>query len=474
MAKQVMDFSSSKGFSSALSTEEQRTYSQKGWEDVIKKGNYDRTREHLNFEIVAGGKVQAVDKTKSIDKKIMENLDRRHIEDPNEGLKEPKYRTVVNFIFGGSREQMRKLAFGEQKINEEKGADNSQLKRDPQIENWARDIYSFMAKKYGEENIASFIVHLDELNPHIHCTLLPICDNKFNYKKIFAGKNKFEFGDKSRKLHNELAEVNAKYGLERGSNIIETGARHKTTEEYRRELNETNRKLSEHIESQKKLSEELDTQNKIAEKRVKGLTTMIENLTSQKTKIEEEIDSLKKQGDTSSAKVRELQEQLRGINDKIDDKQMKLARAQELLGEVLHHNKEVKEVYEENKRQLDKMQEKKETVAQGFIAAGALDELAEYVGKTYPNLSDEEKENYDNSFISNFAERPAELIGCATALFLNYIDAATSIAKTSGGGGGPGSGWGKKDGEDDEAWIHRCLREAAKMMGRGRKRGISR
>lgn len=33
-------------------------------------------------------------------------------------------------------------------------------------------------RKYGEENIAAFIVHCDELNPHIHCTLLPIKDGR--------------------------------------------------------------------------------------------------------------------------------------------------------------------------------------------------------------------------------------------------------------------------------------------------------
>ena len=41
--------------------------------------------------------------------------------------------------------------------------------------------------------VVSFIVHLDELNPHIHCTLLPIKDSRFAYKEIFAGKDKFEY-----------------------------------------------------------------------------------------------------------------------------------------------------------------------------------------------------------------------------------------------------------------------------------------
>lgn len=31
-----------------------------------------------------------------------------------------------------------------------------------------------MAKRFGEDNIISFYVHLDEKNPHCHCTLIPV------------------------------------------------------------------------------------------------------------------------------------------------------------------------------------------------------------------------------------------------------------------------------------------------------------
>ncbi|MGG6549500.1 UNVERIFIED_CONTAM: plasmid recombination protein, partial [Prevotella sp. 15_C9] len=83
------------------------------------------------------------------------------------------------------------------------------------------------------QNIAAFIVHLDELNPHIHCTLLPIKDSRFAYKEIFAGKDKFEYSARMKQLHTDFfAEVNTKWGMSRGTSISETGARHRTTEEY--------------------------------------------------------------------------------------------------------------------------------------------------------------------------------------------------------------------------------------------------
>ena len=170
---------------------------------------------------------------------MAEILDRRGIKDPNEGLDEPKYRTVVNIIFGGSRDRMRELAFGSQKVNFDKGADNSDVERKRDIERWAKDVYAFVSGRYGEQNIAAFIVHLDEINPHVHCTLLPIKDGRFAYKEIFAGKDKYEFSQRMKQLHTDFfTEVNTKWGMSRGRSVSETGARHLTTEEYRRMLSE--------------------------------------------------------------------------------------------------------------------------------------------------------------------------------------------------------------------------------------------
>lgn len=84
------------------------------------KGNYDPTRKHLNFEVVPGGKIRPVDTSRNIPERMADILRFRGIKDPNEGLPEPKYRTVVNIIFGGSRERMQELAFGSQKVDYEK------------------------------------------------------------------------------------------------------------------------------------------------------------------------------------------------------------------------------------------------------------------------------------------------------------------------------------------------------------------
>lgn len=101
---------------------------------------------------------------------------------------------------------MRELAFGHQEVDFTRGADNSKVTRQPAIEQWAVDTYNFMAKKYGEDNIAYFIVHLDETNPHVHCGVVPITEsNKLSFNQVFGG-SKLEGRRKLLKLHDELYE----------------------------------------------------------------------------------------------------------------------------------------------------------------------------------------------------------------------------------------------------------------------------
>lgn len=173
-AKQVIDIRVSKGITAAQSIEHQRGWSEKGWKNALGKGNYDRTREHLNFEIVRGGRIQPIDKRTGIPERMAETLRRRGIKDPNEGLAEPKFRTVVNFIFGGSRERMNELAFGKQEVDFQKGADNSSVGREKAIEQWAKDVYAFVSGRYGEEKHCGF--HSTSGRTESSCPLHPIAD----------------------------------------------------------------------------------------------------------------------------------------------------------------------------------------------------------------------------------------------------------------------------------------------------------
>ena len=84
-----------------------------------------------------------------------------------------------------------------------KGADNAGITRHKDIEEWAKDVYEFMSKKYGEDNIIGFYVHLDEMNPHIHCTLVPVDaeKNRISWTSVFGQNMKEESFNMTKRGH---------------------------------------------------------------------------------------------------------------------------------------------------------------------------------------------------------------------------------------------------------------------------------
>ena len=68
----------------------------------------------------------------------------------------------------------------------------------------------------------------------------------------------------------------------------------------------------------------------------------------------------------------------------------------------------------------------------------------------------------------------ADVQNTAVLLFANYLDAATQMSESCGGGGSaPESGWGRKENEDDIEWARRCAQQAFGMHKR-RSRGVHR
>lgn len=97
--------------------------------------------------------------------------------------------------------------------------------------------------------------------------------------------------------------------LERGDRISETGARHRSTEEYhaelRKKLMSENEQLSQTIEGQQTVIREqratlsgLEKDIKHATARFKALQTMIANLESKKNRLLEEVEQLKRDRDS--------------------------------------------------------------------------------------------------------------------------------------------------------------------------------
>lgn len=447
-------------------------WTDKGWEQAMREGNYDRSREHLNFEIQRGGIVTPIDKSRPLTRRMAENLASRGIKDPNEGLDEPRYRTVVNFIFGGSTERMRELAFGNQEVDFESKKGNEHIRRMPEIEEWAKDIYRFVADKYGEENIISFIVHCDEKNPHVHCALLPIDEEKkFAFKKIFHGQNRVDFKNYMLALHDELAKVNEKWGLTRGVSITETGARHRSTEEYRRWLANECVTLEAQMDNTRRALKDLNVELAIAQKKQKSFTSMIENLKAEKERLEDELRPLRElqaNSDSISAgiarKIQHLEQQKALVETKLADKEKKLDETNQLLDTLRKDKAEIEQLASELEEKANRSELSWAHNMSYHLNGVILDTMAQEFTSRFPKLPDDVKLDFDGTLLMQLAEEGNHVVKVALNLVCGFIDDATTIAQThGGGGGGPSSGWGQRPDEDDREWARRCLAMARKM-----------
>lgn len=498
--KQSIDLRPGKRMSTALSNENLRIGANSAWAAKI-AGTLDESRMHLDFEVGRGAVIKEIDQSVSIPKRIKQILKSHGIDDPNIGLSDEQLkqkrvgvRTHASFILQGSHDTMTKLAFGEQEISFKPNADNSHLQRKEEIEKWAKDMYRFIAGKYGAENIAAFVVHLDETTPHAHCIVVPITQaGTLSFRDVFAGKDKYEFSKRTKALWDEAAKVSEKYGLERGDDKLVTGAKHKSYLQWMREqimhnqetLDEQEEIISNQaniITDQKQQLYAINGEIKKATKKVKALTTMIANLEGQKQQPMREITELEVRAHSGEITPSELQkltqelhEQIALIDEKIEDKKQKYDEATIQLRELSIKKHELQKSCDDLVRQMNEDLPDLLEKTQQEVDATMWQEAARQLKQDYSSLEDfsqklppELRKEYDNvmegSFLEDVAQRGEEIAGVAAALFLGYIDQATTFAQNSGGGGGSTSGWGRKKDEDDEAYRRRCCIMGRMMM----------
>lgn len=474
--KGVCDLDPNMGIADLLSDEQQRRWEDKKWANKMgdPSSTYDRTRAHLNFEVVEGGKIQAIDTSKTIMEKYQENLEARGIKDPNKGKKKPTRRILASMILSGSTARMQQLAFGNQQIDFSKRADNSHLTRCKEIEEWAKDTYDFIGKRYGHQNIISFYVHLDESWVHAHCTVVPVNEktNKVSYDAAFEAR-----GNKGKehliKLHTAYAqEVGNKWGLERGDPVSETKVVHVSNPEYKK-------KLVKEIITMEGKKKSLEEEIRDCERKIKSFTTMLNNLQMQKENIETEIGLLKKQFGDGEITNEELAEKLEKLSRKMENIDEKIALREKQLEETQKELEEYKEKVEEAKEHLERTENKQQILRaeneelgkelsfkyKAFVSLGLQQELLIGMEKLMPTFNDEQKDLFEKTFIGQNLHNLPQVTTCAMYLMAGFVDMALAMGGASGGGGGGNNeGWRKKDDEDEEHWARRCMHGAAKIL----------
>ena len=323
--KQAMHVEACKSFGTSEANENERHWD----EDKIDRKNqdstnhYDKTRMKLNFEIGPDGKIHPLGyQKKSLEVRLQERLAElgwKHFK-PDSKI-QPN--CCAKFIFGGNHDRTLEMAFGNQTVNLEKDADNGLLHRCEEIEHWAKDVHEWCARRYGQENIIGFQIHLDESSPHIHALIVPVGIRPKSSRECVMwsakfGKDRFEYGRILREMHTSLyEEVGSKYGLDRGDSIDGRNVQHLHKREYIRKLTK---------------------EAKQAEKAVKGLQTMMRKLEQELLtgrnrlkEIDEALASGKITLDKYEAQKADIQKLISDYQVKLDDKTGKLqVKEQEL------------------------------------------------------------------------------------------------------------------------------------------------
>ena len=230
--------------------------------------------------------------------------------------------------------------------------------------------------------------------------------------------------------------------------------------------------IEENIDRHRKALSELQSDIRLAERRVKGLTTMVDNLEKSKAEKEALLSAAERDLKANSGnaaelaiRIQTLEKELVGINKQLADKQQKLQAADRQLTDLKENMDAIKDRTEELKEEAYKYSRDVHSKVDTLLK----DVLLESVVNEYRNVSAQmdvsERQLFDGSLVQSIAERGADIMHCATMLFLGMVEDATTFAETRGGGGSKSDlKWGRDEDEDNRAWALRCMRMASRMM----------
>ncbi|MFC0343837.1 MobV family relaxase [Epilithonimonas hispanica] len=314
MSYTVLHLEKAKGNDSGMSAHIERT---------IHPKNADASRIHLNKEMISYPE-GIKNRTSSIQYRLDNANLKRKI-----GTNQVR---AIRIMLSGTHETMKAI------------------EKNKQLDNWCKDNLNWLKETYGEENLVSAVLHMDEKTPHIHATIVPIVtgerrkakkdNNPQIYKKKNSNGNRLCADDimarnKLKHYQNTYAVAMAKYGLRRG--IEGSEAKHISTSEYYRNLHEQNQQLEQ--EKNQKQSELKAIEKNISSKRI--VENFANAITGSKTKkLEQENEQMKKEMNI----LRIDNDREKGkIQDSVSKLENTLEKQNKVFDKVLQYHPEVKD-----------------------------------------------------------------------------------------------------------------------------------
>ena len=504
--KQAMHVEAGKSFGTAEANENERHWN----DDKIDRKNqdptnhYDKTRMKLNFEIGPDGKVHPLGyQEKSLEVRLQERLTELGWK-PFKPDSKIQPNCCAKFIFGGNHDRTLEMAFGPQTVNLDKGADNSHLQRCPEIEQWAKDVYDWCAKRYGQENIIGFQVHLDESSPHIHALIVPVGQRAKSGRECVMwsakfGKSRYGYGHILREMHTSLyEEVGSKYGLERGDSIEGRNVNHLSKRDYIRKLSKDAKQAEKAVKGLQSMIRHLESKilsyNQQLEKAEQELASgkiTLDRYESQKTDIQKLIaeyqNKLEEKAGKLHAKEQELEQltkdaaKARSVvqpfrNHKVDFTPPRITEKVPLFGTgkwVERQNQHIEKSFTEIVRKIESLYRND---AAKQVANAQQNILADF-GELFQLRNDVKSLTENNDNLKSTLETILDQLAnpsLRTKIFTiaDALIGGTPIAVSPGGGGGSTSDlpWdGRRPDEEEEAYRRRCLLHASRMVMMQRK-----
>ena len=504
--KQAMHVEAGKSFGTAEANENERRWNN----DKIDRKNldptnhYDKTRMKLNFEIGPDGKVHPLGyQKKSLEVRLQERLTELGWK-PFKPDSKIQPNCCAKFIFGGNHDRTLEMAFGTQTVNLDKDADNSHLQRCPEIEQWAKDVYDWCTKRYGQENIIGFQVHLDESSPHIHALIVPVGQRAKSGRECVMwsakfGKSRYEYGHILREMHTSLyEEVGSKYGLERGDSIEGRNVNHLSKRDYIRKLSKDAKQAEKAVKGLQSMIRHLESKilsyNQQLEKAEQELASgkiTLDRYESQKTDIQKLIaeyqNKLEEKAGKLHAKEQELEQltkdaaKARSVvqpfrNHKVDFTPPRITEKVPLFGTgkwVERQNQHIEKSFTEIVRKIESLYRND---AAKQVANAQQNILADF-GELFQLRNDVKSLTENNDNLKSTLETILDQLAnpsLRTKIFTiaDALIGGTPIAVSPGGGGGSTSDlpWdGRRPDEEEEAYRRRCLLHASRMVMMQRK-----
>ena len=498
--KQAMHVEAGKSFGTAEANENERRWN----DDKIDSKNqdptnhYDKTRMKLNFEIGSDRKVHPLGyQEKSLEVRLQERLTELGWKPfkPDSKIQPNCY---AKFIFGGNHDRTLEMVFGTQTVNLDKGADNSHLQRCPEIEQWAKDVYDWCAKRYGQENIIGFQVHLDESSPHIHALIVPVGQRAKSGRECVMwsakfGKNRYEYGRILREMHTSLyEEVGSKYGLERGDSIDGRNVQHLHKREYIRKLTQEAKQVEKAVKGLQTMMRHLESkiysynhQLEEAEKELASGRITLDRYEKQKADIQKLIAEyqakLEDKADKLNEKEQELERLTRDVtkarsvvqpfrNHKVDFMPPRITEKVPLFGTdkwVERQNRYIAKHFTEIVRKIESLYKSDAARQVETAQRNVLADYGEFYRLKRENLSlleiNQELESELNTLLSQLAVPSIRNMIFAIA---DALIGSQPVPISSGGGGSTSDlPWdGRRLDEEEEAYRRRCLLHAFKVV----------